>query len=286
MKIQRVVFYVSRRTGAQQVAQTCAQLLSRAGVELCAPAGYSRPVTLAPQVELVPDEQAAQGADLALVIGGDGTILRATYDAAPLGIPILGINMGRLGFLSELEPGETELLENVLSGDYTTEPRMMLYACVEREGNTIFQAHALNDVCVSRAPDRKILSLDILSDRQSIARFRADGVIISTPTGSTAYSMSAGGPIIEPTLQNMTITPICAHGLYAKSFVLAPQRRIRLELADSHGAMLIPDGRSGFPLNPHDSINISQSPYTARLVRIKGKSVYELIRDKLNYDNT
>lgn len=286
MKIQRVVFYVSRRTGAPQIAQECAQLLSRAGAALCAPQAYSRPVTLAPQVELVPDGQAAAGADLALVIGGDGTILRATYDAAPLGIPILGINMGRLGFLSELEPDEIHLLENVLSGDYSIEPRMMLAASVEREGQTLFQAHALNDVCINRAPDRKILSLDILSDRQSIARFRADGVIISTPTGSTAYSMSAGGPIIEPTLQNMTITPICAHGLYAKSFVLAPQRRIRLELVDSRGAMLIPDGRTGFSLNSHDSINICQSPYTARLVRIKGKSVYEVIRDKLNYDYT
>ena len=149
MKIQRVVFYVSRRTGAQQIAQECAQLLSRAGAALCAPQAYSRPVTLAPQVELVPDGQAAAGADLALVIGGDGTILRATYDAAPLGIPILGINMGRLGFLSELEPDEIHLLENVLSGDYSIEQRMMLAASVEREGQTLFQAHALNDVCAS-----------------------------------------------------------------------------------------------------------------------------------------
>ena len=98
--------------------------------------------------------------------------------------------------------------------------------------------------------------------------------------------MSAGGPIIEPTLQNMTITPICAHGLYAKSFVLAPQRRVRLTLVDSHGAMLTPDGRDGFALAPQDDIFISQSPYTARLIRIKGKSVYEVIRDKLNYDYT
>lgn len=286
MNIQRVVFYVSRRTGAQQIAAACAHLLARRGVQLCAPAEYTDSVRLPDTVALVPDDHAADGADLALVIGGDGTILRATYDAAPRGIPILGVNMGKLGFLSELEPDETALIERVLDGEYSIEPRMMLTANVERGGEILYTAHALNDVCINRAPNRKILALDILSDSQFIARFRADGVIVSTPTGSTAYSMAAGGPIIDPTLQNMTITPICAHGLYAKSFVLAPQRRICIDVIDSHGAMLTPDGRSGFALEARDNVIISQSPYTAQLVRIKGKSIYEIIRDKLNYDYT
>ena len=138
---------------------------------------------------------------------------------------------------------------------------------------------------VNRAENRKLIELDIWSDTQFISKFRADGVIVATPTGSTAYSMSAGGPIIEPTLHNMTITPICAQGLYAKSFVLAPNRRVSLKIADGHrGALLTPDGQKGVRVSAGDEIVVSQSPYVTRLVRIKGRSVYEIIRDKLNFD--
>ena len=284
MNIRRVVFFVSRRTGAQAVAEACAELLSRAGISLCAPKKYSEPLTLPSAVELLDDEESVKSADLVLVIGGDGTILRANYYAAPYAIPILGINMGRLGFLSELEPGETALVEKVLCGQFRIEERMMLSAEVHREGMCVYRADALNDICVNRAAGSKILSMDILADSQFLARFRADGVIISTPTGSTAYSLAAGGPIIEPTLKNTTITPICAHGLYAKSFVLAPQREVQLVLTDSHGAALSPDGREGFEIGAKDEIRICQSPYSTRLVRIKGKNVFEIIRDKLNYD--
>ena len=286
MKLTRVVFFVSRRAGAREVAEKSAALLDKAGISLCAPREYSRSVPLPGCVELVDDDACMEGADLALVIGGDGSILRANYFAAPLGVPILGINMGRLGFLSELEPDETGLLAKLIEGQYSIETRMMLSVSIRRAGQCVYQAQALNDVCVNRAAGSKILSMDILADEQFLARFRADGVIISTPTGSTAYSLSAGGPIIEPTLENMTITPICAHGLYAKSFVLAPQRHIRLVLTDSHGAALSPDGRAGFSIEAGDEIQIAQSPYTTRLVRIKGKNVFEIIRDKLNYDYT
>ena len=284
MNLKRVVFFVSRRQGAQDVAEKSAALLYKAGVSLCAPREYSQSVPLPGCIELVRDEDCMEGADLALVIGGDGSILRANFLAAPLGVPILGINMGRLGFLSELEPGETDLLSKLIEGQYSIETRMMLAVSIRRAGECVFEAQALNDVCVNRAAGSKILSMDILADEQFLARFRSDGVIVSTPTGSTAYSLSAGGPIIEPTLENMTLTPICAHGLYAKSFVLAPQRRIRLVLTDSHGAALSPDGRTGFPIESGDEICIAQSPYFTRLVRIKGKNVFEIIRDKLNYD--
>ena len=133
MNLTRVVFFVSRRAGAREVAEKSAALLDKAGISLCAPREYSRSVPLPGCVELVDDDACMEGADLALVIGGDGSILRANYFAAPLGVPILGINMGRLGFLSELEPDETELLSKLIDGQYSIETRMMLSVSIRRE---------------------------------------------------------------------------------------------------------------------------------------------------------
>ena len=147
MNIRRVVFFVSRRTGAQAVAEACADLLSRAGISLCAPKKYSEPLTLPSAVELLDDEESVKSADLVLVIGGDGTILRANYYAAPYAIPILGINMGRLGFLSELEPGETALVEKVLCGQFRIDERMMLSVEVRREVSGVMKSLGMLHAC-------------------------------------------------------------------------------------------------------------------------------------------
>lgn len=224
---------------------------------------------------------------MALVVGGDGSILRCGARGCPRGIPILGVNMGRVGFMSELEPSELEAIGAMCRGEYDMEERMMLRTTVRRGNETLLDAHSLNDMTVNRAENHKLIELGIWSDAQFISKFRADGVIVATPTGSMAYSMSAGGPILEPTLHNLTITPICAQGLYAKSFVLAPNRRVSIQIADGHrGAILTPDGQEGVRVSAGDEIIVSQSPYVTRLIRIKGRSVYEIIRDKLNFDYT
>ncbi len=285
MAFSKAILYVSQRPGCAAVALDCAARLRARGIAVTAPAEYCA-AEAADALRALPEREALERADVAVVIGGDGSILRAAHALAPRGVPILGVNMGRIGFMSELEPSELDALDALCRGEYDVEERMMLRTTVRRDGALLLDAHSLNDVAVNRAENRKLIELEIWSDAQFISRFRADGVVIATPTGSTAYSMSAGGPIIEPTLHNMTITPICAQGLYAKSFVLAPNRRVSLRILDGHrGALLTPDGQEGVLVSAEDEIVVSQSPYAARLIRIKGKSIFEIIRDKLSFDH-
>lgn len=284
MGFNRAILYVSRRPGCAELALSCRERLMAHGVAVTAPLSYCAE-SVREILGAQPEEEALAGTDLAVVIGGDGSILGAARALAPRNIPILGINMGRIGFMSELEPDELDAIDAMLAGEYEIENRMMLQVSVRRAGETILSAHCLNDVTINRAENHKLIELDIWSDHQFISKFRADGVIISTPTGSTAYSMAAGGPILEPILHNLTVTPICAQGLYARSFVLAPNRTVSVSLASrSRGAILTPDGDPGIHVTEEDEILISQSPYKTRLIRIKGKSIYEIIRDKLSFD--
>jgi len=230
-------------------------------------------------------DKALDIADAIVAIGGDGSILKAAALASKKNIPILGINMGRLGFLSELEPNEVGELTRLAAGEYTIEKRMMLEAKVMRRGETVYRSHGLNDAVLTRGPGCKVMEVDIYSDHQFIAKFRSDGVIISTPTGSTAYSLSAGGPIIDPTENNLTITPICAHGLYAKSFVLAPTRQVTVGVRSmrSKYSYLSVDGKDDFEVHDDDLIVVKQSEYVTDMIKIKGRSVYDIVRDKMNY---
>ncbi len=223
--------------------------------------------------------------DAIVAIGGDGSILKAAALASKKKLPILGINMGRLGFLSELEPNEISELTRLVEGGYTIEKRMMLEAKVIRRGDELYSNHGLNDAVLTRGPGCKVMEVDIYSDHQFIAKFRSDGVIISTPTGSTAYSLSAGGPIIDPTENNLTITPICAHGLYAKSFVLAPTRQVTVSIRSmrSRYSYLSVDGKDDFEVHDDDLVVVKQSEYVTDMIKIKGRSVYDIVRDKMNY---
>ncbi len=285
MPFCQAVLYVSHRPGCAALALDCAKILADHGARVTAPLEYCAAEARG-ALGAQPEDAALDGADVAVVVGGDGSILRAARALAPRGIPILGVNMGRIGFMSELEPSELDAIGAMCLGEYDIEERMMLRTTVRRGGETLLDAHSLNDMTVNRAENHKLIELDIWCDAQFLSKFRADGVIVATPTGSTAYSMSAGGPILEPTLHNLTITPICAQGLYTKSFVLAPNRRVSIKIADGHrGALLTPDGQEGVRVSAGDEIIVSQSPYVTRLVRIKGKSVYEIIRDKLNIEH-
>lgn len=286
MAFNQIALYVSRRKGAEQIAWECVRHLTEIGMNIVAPAGYSDEVTLPAQVKILPENESVESSDAVLVIGGDGTILRASRYASPAGIPILGINMGHLGFLNELEPSECIKIKDIFSGNYSIDERMMLEVSVRRDGNEIYRSIALNDISIGPAQSNKTLDLEISADDHFVAQFRADGVVISTPTGSTAYSLSAGGPIMEPTIKSMCITPICAHGFYAKSFVIDPDREVKVDVNTRHrGGLVTADSQDGFPFETGDDIRIFRSCYTTKLMRIKGHSVYELIRDKLTYGN-
>jgi len=220
-------------------------------------------------------------ANLIICIGGDGTILHLARVAAPYEVPILTVNMGRKGFIAELEPEDTEKIIAIATADtYPLEARMMVDVQVLRGGTAVYEDFALNDV-VARGWTR-LVDLEVYDDSQLITRFAGDGIIVCTPTGSTAYSMSAGGPLIEPTAKTLSITPICAHALIAKSFVLAPERAvtIKVTLGDGKRGYLAVDGNS-FRLEDQDEIRVTQSKHITRLVKASEQSFYQIISDKL-----
>jgi len=279
-----VLFFNPTRDGALEVMLAAAEKLQSLGVVCYLPDQYE--VTDAPAGMLRDTmNNCISAADIAVVIGGDGSILRIAEPCAKHSVPIIAVDMGTLGFMCEIDPDELHLFSRIMDGNFKLDRRMMIEARVMRDGECVYSGHALNDVVINRGSGTKILDMDIFADTQFITTFRADGVIVATPTGSTAYSMAAGGPIIDPGDHNMTLTPICAHGLYAKSFVLAAHRviKIHVDITKNHVALISVDGRQGFELKPGDTILIGHSLYMTDLISIKGKSVYEVIRNKLNY---
>ncbi|HAX98386.1 MAG TPA: NAD(+) kinase [Candidatus Atribacteria bacterium] len=230
----------------------------------------------------IPDEKP----DMVFVLGGDGTFLSASHRYAAKGIPILGIDMGGLGFLTEVS---VEALFNaakaVLEGDYTVEDRMMVDCSIHHTQKGTEQDIALNDVVIYRGPFAQMIRLSTFIDDEYLATFPADGLIIGTPTGSTAYSLSAGGPVIHPTLDLFIITPICAHTLYARSIIVQPNSSIRLILESTkEGTMVTLDGQRGFALDKGDYIEVRKSKLTNHMVKlIPEKPFYSLLRDKLSW---
>jgi NAD+ kinase len=227
----------------------------------------------------------AEEVEAAVVLGGDGTLLSAAKPLAREGKPLLGINLGHLGFLSEVEIGEAEeALQRLLRGEYTVENRMMLEVSVLRQGRSVNQRHALNDVVVNRGAVARIITLEAVAGDERIERFRGDGLIVATPTGSTAYSLAAGGPILAPQLEAILLTPICPHTLYARSLVLRPDARLRIRvLASSEEVALTVDGQAGQALSAGDELAIRRSPLVTRLIRIKPPGFFRVVHTRLSH---
>ena len=227
--------------------------------------------------------QELKGADVLVCFGGDGTILHAARDATPHRVPILGINLGSVGFMAELEQGELSLLSRLAGGKFDVERRMMLDVAVRREGRRVFRETALNDAVLTKGSVARVLDLEVTGDRAPIASFSGDGVIIATPTGATAYSLAAGGPIVEPTAENLIVTPVCAHSLHAKPFVLHSTRVVGARIAPGcrKTAWLSVDGGKAFKVQPGDWVECRRSQQVTQLIRLTGRSFYERIHQKL-----
>jgi len=225
-------------------------------------------------------------ADIIVVLGGDGTILEAARRASNRGTPILGINMGRLGYMAELEPDELKLLSEVLAGNYAIEERSML--AVERvSGQKHTIAYALNDAVISGGSIARIVDLELYEEETFVAKYRADGLIVTTPTGSTAYSMSAGGPIIDPRMACFCVTPICPHALNARPLIFPDSVRLSVKNTCQREKMLYLtlDGRTNLELALGDTVHITKAERTARLVSLKGHDFYNKVHKKLHtYD--
>lgn len=221
----------------------------------------------------------AVNADIIIAIGGDGTIMHVAKQAAPLSIPVLGINGGKLGFLAGMEMDETYRLQALLDGAYDTEERLLLDVTVDGSQDTYL---AMNEAVVSRGALSRLVDLKVTSGDGDVMRYRADGVMVATPTGSTAYSLSAGGPVVDPRVPCMLLTPICPHSLYARSYVLSADTVLHIDSADAKGdTFLTVDGETEIPLPAGGAVTARRSALTARLIRLQTQSFYDVLDKKL-----
>ena len=270
-----------------RVALEARRVLEHSGAQtvLCLPFQPKRGdrLDLPRQVPLSLLDKELPTADLLVCFGGDGTILHAARDATLHGVPILGVNMGSVGFMAELERSELPLLAPLAHGMYTIEERMMLDVKVLRGEKVVSQDMALNDAVISKGSMARVAEMEVFADRVKVTGITGDGVIVATPTGSTAYSMSAGGPIVEPTSKSIVVTPVCAHQLTARAMVLAPERIVTVQLPRGNRKYLYlsVDGGKAVRLSGGDRVDICRSQRFTQLVRLADRSFYQVINQKL-----
>jgi len=232
----------------------------------------------------VPLDELVGKAEIVVVFGGDGTLLYAARLIGASGIPILGINLGSLGFLTEVKLDEMHVaFEGLLSGQYRIEERVLLNVEVIRNGNVIAQYRALNDAVINKGALARIIDLEVSVNSQPVLFTRADGLIISTPTGSTAYSLAAGGPILYPSLDAFIITPICPHALANRPVVISDRDTVGVCLRHGSDVMLTVDGQVGMPLQQQDSLSVRRAQSTLKLALPFGSAFFKLLREKLRW---
>lgn len=223
-------------------------------------------------------------ADIIVSLGGDGTILRIAGKAAENDICIFGINFGRVGFLTDIEKDEVELFEKVLKNEYIIEERMMIKAEVTKDDKLIKKLDALNEVVISRGMSPKMIETQVYVDNQLTDTYRADGIIIATPTGSTAYSLSAGGSVIDPKSRLMEITPICSHTLKSRPLIVGEDRRItvkHIHSEEDEETYISSDGDTLVSLSGEYDVNIAVSDKKVKLIRVKNRNFYSVLKEKL-----
>lgn len=273
------------RDKGMKTATAAEKLLREAGAEtcFCLPFQLEENESALPNLDYREMSEEIKTADMLVCFGGDGTILHAAKEAVLFGVPILGVNMGSVGFMAEVEHGELPLLRRIVEGAYTVESRMMLDVKVFHEKKVIYEDLALNDAMMSKGAISRVVDLSVYSDRTLISRLSGDGVVLSTPTGSTAYSMAAGGPIVEPTSNNIIITPVCAHSLSAKAFVVSPERVVeaRVDRNSHKTAYVSVDGGKSIRCVGGDRLQVRMSKHRARLVHITNRSFYDIVYKKL-----
>jgi NAD+ kinase len=236
----------------------------------------------------LPRDEVAKGSQLLLVLGGDGTLLAAARVAARLDIPILPINMGSLGFLTSFKLEEMyPALEETLAGRLPSSERVMLDVELVREGNVIERQTVLNEAVINKGALARMIDLELMIDAEFICRYRVDGLIVATPTGSTAYSLSAGGPIVHPSVESWVITPICPHTLSDRPVVIRDSSEVEINLsAGTESVFLTLDGQTGIPMEPSDQVRMKRAAERLKLIQPQKKSYFEILHSKLKWGET
>ena len=230
-------------------------------------------------------EEISKKADLLIVLGGDGTLLGVARTAHPYNVPILAVNLGNLGFLTEVSLDQLyPVLENVLAGKFEVERRMLLNACIWRNGKKVEDHNVLNDVVINKGVVARVINLKVFVNDQYMTSYRADGIVIATPTGSTAYSLSAGGPIIHPSMQTLVLSPICPFTLTNRSILIPDHSVIQVKLATEYKDVRITlDGQEGHGMEAKDILEIQKTKTTLKLIPGPDKNYYQTLRQKLHW---
>ena len=253
------------KSGAEEIACQVSDLLKSLNFEVVLPND---------------DENLYENCDIIITVGGDGTLIKHAKYAAIHNKPVIGINAGRLGYLADVDRDEIANLKKLTTGEYTIDSRIMLSVDIEKDGKSIFSGLALNDIVIGNGEIAKIsdINLNILGDD---INYRADGIILSTPTGSTAYSMSAGGPIIEPTTRCFIVTPICSHSMTARPLIVGQENIINLSVSEStKNAYLTVDGNQSIPIDSKTKIFVKKSNFEAKFINLSGRTFYKTLSYK------
>lgn len=243
---------------------------------------------LLPSARKLPVEQMFEAVEAVMALGGDGTMLRAARAMNGRQIPLIGVNIGGLGFLTSEAEGELErALRSLASGHYQVSAHAILEGGVHREGKEIDRYRALNDIVVSRGPVGRVVTLDVSVGEERVTSYVCDGLIVSTPAGSTGHSLSAGGPILTPATRALVVTPICPHTLSWRPLVVPDASRIRVTVAGSHGELLLSvDGQVGRALKQGDRVEITRSAQDVQLIQLPGHSYFAVLRQKLHWSGS
>ena len=267
-----------------QTVRAAMRVLRDAGIEpkLCLPFEVDKSFELPRDLRFTRLERELQNAEMVICFGGDGTILHMAKTATRKNIPVLGVNIGTMGFMAELESTELDQLARVARDDYKLDSRMMLDVTIQRDRDIVFHDICLNDVVITKGAIARIAHLSVKCDGVQAMQCGGDGIIVATPTGSTAYSLSAGGPIVEPEASNIIITPICAHDVMSRCIVAPGRRVVTVELVRNsrRNAFLSVDGGKAVRMNMGDIATVKKSTMEAKLVRLKDRSFYDVLNTK------
>ena len=267
------------KKGAYETSIQAIKILSELGMQILMECSFGRLYANENIIFFGSEFTMLKSCDMVLTIGGDGTIIHAAREAAPLDKPLLGINTGRLGFVAELEPDELDMLRMVAEGNYNIEKRMMLKIIHRKR-----EYYAMNDAVISRGSLSRLIDIDVslAEDRGYICGYRADGLIVSTPTGSSAYSLAAGGPVVEPTMKCIVMTPVCSHSLFARPVVFSHKSQLAVSAScdDNTQVYLTLDGAKTLTIARSDVIYITSSKTETKFIKLKDKTFYKVLNDK------
>ena len=275
-----------RRADISKVVPTLLEWLGARGVKVYVDPETAASVACAPAALERRREELPGLVDLLIVLGGDGTLLAASRLENPRGVPILPVNLGGLGFLTSVTLDDLyPILEEVFSGKNRISERVMLAVEVTRDEHVVERQRALNDAVINKGALSRILDLELTINGQFVCNYKADGLILSTPTGSTAYSLSAGGPIVHPLVEALVVTPICSHTLTNRPLVVPHAARIEVAAHGQDSMYLTVDGQVGIKLQPGDCVVVTRAAERLRLVRPERQTYFEILRDKLKWGN-